>query len=377
VVDCTRLMPHAYATQMLIALGAEVIKVESPGSGDYGRGMKPAFEASNGYKRSLTLDLRSEQGREILHRLSDTAAVVVESFRPGVMRSGGLDYEALSKTNPALVYCSATGYGQTGPYADKPGHDLNYLSLAGGVAADGSVEPAYLPMPIVDMAAGPFAALAIVAAVAEARATGIGQAIDLSLFDVALSINLLGFAYTHQSLPESGTVGAGLDGLRWPQLLVGKCPGYGFFETSDGRQVSLSNVEEKFWSTFLSLVGLDFAPEDRFATGARGQEVREAIERVIRSRTQEHWITVFAGTDVCFAPVLPSQEVIADEHVRYRDSVFLEDGKIHLRFPARFSRTPARDGGSPPNVGADTDIVLAELGYDAAMIAGLRDERVI
>src|SRR5215217_3140779 len=198
ILDCTRLLPHAYATQMLVALGADVVKVETPGIGDYGRGMGPTFAASNGHKRSLTLDLRSAEGREIFRRLADGSACVVESFRPGVMKAAGLDFDALSRTNPALVYCSATGYGQTGPYRDIPGHDLNYLGLSGATLADGSAQPALLPIPIVDMAAGPFMALAIVAAIAEARATNVGQAIDLGLLDVALSLNLMGLAYTHE-----------------------------------------------------------------------------------------------------------------------------------------------------------------------------------
>src|SRR5215213_2284819 len=257
---------------MLVALGAEVVKVETPGMGDYGRGMGPTFAASNGHKRSLTLDLRSADGREIFRRLADASACVVESFRPGVMTAAGLDFDALSRTNPALVYCSATGYGQTGPYRDLPGHDLNYLGLSGAVLADGTARPSLLPIPIVDMAAGPFMALAVVAALAEARATNVGQAIDLGLMDVAVSLNMMGLAYTHErptGAPETQVdSGSKLDGFPWPHILIGECPSYGDFETSDGRHVTLCNVEEKFWMTFLSVTGLDYGPDDRFATGA-------------------------------------------------------------------------------------------------------------
>lgn len=381
VLDCTRLLPHAYATQMLVALGADVIKIEPPGFGDYGRGMAPTFVASNGHKRSIGLDLRSEQGKRIFRGLADSAACVVESFRPGVMKAAGLDFATLSATNPALVYCSASGYGQDGPYADVPGHDLNYLAVSGMSLADGTATPALLPIPIVDMAAGPFIALSIVAAIGEARETGVGQAIDLSLFDVALSINMMGLAYSH-GLDDGGAAdahaGARLGGFPWPDILVGRCPCYGVFSTSDDKYVSLGNVEEKFWLTFLEVAGLSFAAADRFAIGDRGREIRAAIERRIAEHTQEFWISAFRGKDVCFAPVLPSQNVIDDEHVKHRGSVFVEkDRSLQIRFPARFSGTPAREGGPSPSVGQDTEILLGELGYTAADLRQLRADGVI
>jgi crotonobetainyl-CoA:carnitine CoA-transferase CaiB-like acyl-CoA transferase len=379
ILDCTRLLPHAYATQMLVALGAEVIKIESPGMGEYGRGMAPTFAASNGRKASITLDLKSGQGREIFRRLADSSACVVESFRPGVMRSAGLDFEALSRTNPALIYCSATGYGQSGPYVDVPGHDLNYLGLSGVTLAAGSVASPLLPIPVVDMAIGPFLALSVIAAIAEARATGIGQAIDISLMDVAISFNLMGLAYTKAwagglSLDAGGT----LQGFPWPGILIGDCPSYGVFRTADGKSVSLCNVEEKFWVSFLSIVGLEYAPGDRFATGERGRQIRTHVEAVIGGQSQEHWIEAFAGRDVCFAPVLSSQEVMANEHVKYRESVFIEsDGSIQVRFPGRFSATPSRDGGLAPTVGENTYELLRELGYDDEELARLAADAAI
>lgn len=382
ILDCTRLLPHAYATQMLVALGADVIKVEPPGFGDYGRGMTPTFVASNGHKRSVSLDLRSEQGKRIFRELADSSACVIESFRPGVMKTAGLDFAKLSMTNPTLVYCSASGYGQDGPYADVPGHDLNYLAVSGMSLADGTATPALLPVPIVDMAAGPFIALSIVAAIAEARETGIGQAIDLSLFDVALSINMMGLAYSHglDSAENAGDADANarLGGFPWPDILVGRCPCYGVFATADDKYVSLGNVEEKFWLTFLDVIGLKFAAADRFAIGTRGREIRAAIEQRIAEQSQDYWVSAFRGEDVCFAPVLASQKVIDDEHVKHRGSVFLEsDRSLQIRFPGRFSGTPAREGGTSPSVGQDTETLLTEIGYTAAELAQLRADGVV
>jgi crotonobetainyl-CoA:carnitine CoA-transferase CaiB-like acyl-CoA transferase len=383
ILDCTRLLPHAYATQMLVALGADVIKIEPPGSGDYGRGMAPTFLASNGHKRSISLNLRSDDGKAVFRRLADTSACVVESFRPGVMKTAGLDFETLASTNPALVYCSASGYGQTGPYADIPGHDLNYLGVSGLSLADGTATPALLPVPIVDMATGPFIALSIVAAIAQARETNVGQAIDLSLFDVALSINMMGLAYSHgrsaDPTPNASEQGAArLDGFPWPDILVGRCPCYGVFDTSDGKFVSLGNVEEKFWMTFLKVVGLNFEASDRFAIGEPGRRIRAQIETRIAEETQDYWISAFRGQDVCFAPVLPSQNVIDDEHVKHRGSVFVEkDRSLQIRFPGRFSVTPAREGGASPSVGQDTDELLDEIGYGTDDRERLRADGVV
>lgn len=382
ILDCTRLLPHAYATQMLVALGADVIKIESPGFGDYGRGMAPTFVASNGHKRSMSLDLRSGDGKAIFRRLADTSACVVESFRPGVMKAAGLDFDTLAATNPALVYCSASGYGQTGPYADMPGHDLNYLGVSGLSLADGTATPALLPIPIVDMASGPFIALSIVAAIAEARHTYRGQVIDLSLFDVALSINMMGLAYSHGLSADAASqeehANARLGGFPWPDILIGRCPCYGVFATSDGKFVSLGNVEEKFWMTFLKVIGLSFEAGDRFATGEHGRQIRDQIEARIAAQTQEYWISAFRGQDVCFAPVLASQNVIDDEHVKHRGSVFVEkDRSLQIRFPGRFSATPAREGGASPSVGQDTTELLGEIGYGSDDLERLRADGVI
>jgi crotonobetainyl-CoA:carnitine CoA-transferase CaiB-like acyl-CoA transferase len=347
--------------------------------------MAPTFVASNGHKRSITLDLRADEGKAVFRRLADTSSCVVESFRPGVMRAAGLDFDTLAATNPALVYCSASGYGQTGPYADIPGHDLNYLGVSGLSLADGTATPALLPIPIVDMAAGPFIALSIVAAIAQARHTHVGQVIDLSLFDVALSINMMGLAYSHglaadtPSDPDvSQHANARLGGFPWPDILVGRCPCYGVFATADGKFVSLGNVEEKFWMTFLEVVGLTFEAEDRFATGEQGRHIRDQIEARIAAQTQDYWISAFRGQEVCFAPVLASQNVIDDEHVKHRGSVFVEkDRSLQIRFPARFSATPAREGGASPSVGQDTNELLAEIGYGRADLDRLRTNGVI
>ena len=317
-------MPFSYTTHLLVEAGAEVVKLEQPG-GEYGRAMVSVFELFNRGKRSVTLDLRNDQGRTIALRLVESFDVFVESFRPGYLDRLGLGFETMREHRADLVYCSATGFGATGPYSQRPGHDVNYAGLAGLLTPAGD-PPIVAPVPYIDMAAGLAAAFAISTALIGARATGQGTHIDLAMTDVALSFNGLALAETVGTSGGSAQVIDGpLAGYPWPELMLQQCPCYGVFETSDGRFVSLANVEPKFWSAFLEVIDRPDFEEARFATGAHAQAVRAEIAKVIGSRSLAEWDEIFLKTDVCYAPVLTAAE--AYRHPQFADRPVVVIGK--------------------------------------------------
>jgi len=241
VLDLSRLLPAAYATQLLVDMGADVIKVEEPTSGDYLRSMEPTgpagqnalFDSVNRGKRSLSLDLKEPAGRETFYALLDHADVVFESFRPGVAERLGVDYDTLAAETDDLIYCSLTGYGETGPYRDRPGHDVNYLGYTGflDMTRGDESEPPEIPgVPIADMASGVFAALTIVGGILTRElGNGWSQYYDVSMMDSVLSM----------SHPVSVHAARGEEPRPGETRYTGQFPSYGIYETSDGRYVSL------------------------------------------------------------------------------------------------------------------------------------------
>src|SRR5436189_6467677 len=256
VLDFTRLLPGPFCTQLLCNLGAEVIKIEDPKLGDYMRSVPPIvhdvsypFLMVNRGKRSLSVDLKAPEGQEIVHKLARGSDVVVEQFRPGVMARLRVAYDDLAMMNPRLVYCSFSGYGQTGPYKDLPGHDLNFEALAGilAVTRSGSdPRPAIPGVPIADLAGGFNAALAILAALRTRDRTGRGQFIDLSIHDTTSTTMVLGLARYFAT---------GEEPIAGETLLTGTFPFYALYETKEGRWLSVSAVEPKFWVRMCELAG--------------------------------------------------------------------------------------------------------------------------
>lgn len=324
-------MPFSYTTYLLVEAGAEVVKLEQPG-GEYGRAMVGVFEMFNRGKRSVTVDLRNDRGREIALRLVESFDVFMESFRPGYLDRLGLGFNAMREHRADLVYCSATGFGATGPYSQRPGHDLNYSGLAGLLTPSGD-SPIVAPVPYIDMAAGLAAAFAISTALVGAKSTGRADHIDLAMSDIALSFNGLALANTIGTTEGRPVVPHGpLSGYPWPELMLQQCPCYGVFETSDGRFISLANVEPKFWSAFLEVIGRPDFQEARFATGAYGRAVRAEISDVIGSRSLADWDETFLNADVCYAPVLTAAE--AYRHPQFADRAVVAVGKVTHDVPA-------------------------------------------
>jgi alpha-methylacyl-CoA racemase len=361
VLDLSRLMPFSYASQLLVDAGAEVVKVEAPG-GEYGRGMGAVFALCNRGKRSITLDLRAGRAQDILRSIVRDFDVLLESFRPGYLTSLGLGYESLQRVNPSLVYCSATGYGATGPYADRPGHDLNYAAVAGLLSPDGEA-PVMAPVPYVDMAGGLAAAFAIVTAFTGSRLTGQGRWVEVGMADVAVSFNLLSLAMSGVDPPTHDT-GGPLAGYPWPALMRGECPCYGLYTAADGRIVALANVEPKFWEAFLGVLQRpDLAPH-RFATGDEGARVRAEIASVIGRRSSAAWIDLFEAAEVCFAVVNSAAQVEDDPHVASRRVVRTEpDGTRALASPARFDGAASLTFAGVPDPGQHNVDVLGASGF--------------
>ncbi len=384
VLDFSTLLPGPFATMVLADLGADVVRVEAPHRPDLMR-LTPPFDGDvsaghavvNRSKRSLTLDLKHPEAAGVVRRLAQVYDVVVEGFRPGVMDRLGVGYAALSARHPRLIYVSLTGYGQTGPYAQRAGHDLNYLALSGVLSHTGRATTGPSPpgLQVADVGGGAMGALVgLLAAVVHRQQTGRGQHVDLSILDATIALN---------AFQASRYLAAGeLPGYETDPLGGGSF--YDVYRTRDGRYLAVGSLEPKFWTGFCEAIGrpdlvdLGFAVWDRQAQ----QRVKAEIREVLGTRTLAAWQEVFAERDVCVEPVLTLAEMAAHPQVEARQmiaSVPRPDGTTQRQVasPFRFSETApayAHVGAAP---GTHTDAVLAETGFSADEIAALRAAGVL
>jgi len=382
VLDLSRLLPGGYTTQLLAEMGANVIKIENPEQGDYSREFEPrndegvgaVFAAVNRGKRSVGLDLKTEEGRAALYELATSADVFFESFRPGVAERLEVGYESISAYNEDIIYCSMSGYGQDGSYRDRPGHDVNYASIAGLLdmtRPEANEAPTLFGGPIIDLAAGLFSAFSIVSGLlARTGPESDGTYIDVSMTDVAYSFSMVGTirAMCGES-PRAGET-----------MLTGRYPCYGAYETADGRYVTLAAIEPVFWRRFCERVDRADLIEHHMSSK---QEVREALkaelEELFQSRTRREWELEAADSDVPLTVVNTPAETLSDQHLSARSLASTgPDGRAvpHVRLPIQTaSGTP-----SPvdwPQLGEHTDSVLWESGLSRQEIARLREAGVI
>jgi crotonobetainyl-CoA:carnitine CoA-transferase CaiB-like acyl-CoA transferase len=370
---------------MLLAdMGADVIKVEEPTSGDPARHSAPhqgdtgaMFLLVNRNKRSLALDLKTEVGRTLLLRLVERADVLVESFRPGVMERLELGYhDVLAERNPRLIYATLSGFGHSGPYRDRAGHDLNYVALAGllGFNLDAQAQPVIPAVQVADLGGGTLAAVAILAAVVSRQQTGIGQAIDVSLFGSAI-------AWLPTLMAPRFSQDNALGSPRPP--LAGGLAQYGVYATADRRHITLGALEPKFLLNFLECVG---RPElTRLAGGdaAQQQRLHDELAAIFASRTLAAWTAHLRGVDTCFAPVNTLEETSRDPQV---EALGLFTSVDHPRLgplpqispPFTFSATPASVRRPPPDLGEHTADILSELvGLSPAEIRALAEQKIV
>lgn len=362
VLDMSRLLPGPYCTMLLADFGAEVIKIEEPGKGDYSRSFPP-FLKDFGYwhlqlnrnKQSVVLDLKSEEGKNTFLELVKTADVVVESYRPGVLKKLGVDYAAAAKVNPKIIYCSLSGYGSKGPLAHKADHDLGYLSLAGVTAMSGEADgaPAIPGVLMADMNAALSAGMSIMIALRHAALTGQGQAIDISLFNVAMTL-----------MPGAASLffGSGFVAERGNNWLTGAYANYNIYKTSDGRYVSVGCLEKKFWRSLCNALGRDELT-DMIDDEKNHPYLKEELAAIFRQKTMREWEAYFTDKDACVTPVLNFKEAVESAQVQANEMVLeVQDEELgsyqQLGFAMKLSKTPARLTKRAPRLGEDTEKVL-------------------
>ncbi len=384
ILDFSTLLPGPYASLMLADMGADVIKISDKNRSDLVLNMEPRIEGTkisanqawlNRNKDTMFLDLKKPESIEIVKKLivEEGYDIILEQFRAGVMDRLGLGYEELKKICPSLIYCSLTGYGQTGKYSARGGHDINFLSLSGVMSHSGrkSTGPSLLGTQVGDLAIGSFhSIIGILASVEHRHNTGEGQRIDVSMLDGLLSLNTMdgaGFLVNGQ-MPsrESGLLNGGSF--------------YDFYETSDGEYLSVGSLEPKFWQGFCTGIGKEeWIAEGAFPKGI--EEKKEEARKIIKTKTRQEWMAIFDPMDICVEPVLNLQEVlIDDENTKQRElvtTIDVEGKKVkQYAMPIHFSKTKPVYHHAGKHLGVDTESIVEKLGYSKAKIEELKEKGV-
>jgi crotonobetainyl-CoA:carnitine CoA-transferase CaiB-like acyl-CoA transferase len=388
ILELARVAPGEFCTMMLADMGADVLKVETPdpkAAADAEAARRAAFAFVNRNKRSIALNLKAPEGQAIFRRLATGADVIVEGFRPGVMKRLGADYETIRALNPRVIYCSLSGFGQDGPYKSYPAHDMNYLSLAGmlGLIGDPDRKPA-IPLNIIADYAGAslHGALGIVLALYARERTGRGQHVDVSYLDTSISLLAatpnMRFFFSDGLIPRRGT-----------GFLSGTYPYYAIYETKDDKLLTIGCTEPWLWENFCKAIG---RPEftkyarrpDQYVRGANAEEdaARREVEAVIKTRTRDEWYELLVKADVCVGKVYDVEEMPGDPQVQHRQMVVEVEHPTHGRVKQfgvalKMSETPGSIRRAAPSPGEHTEDVLKDLGYAAADIAALRERSVI
>ncbi len=373
VLDLTRLLPGGVLTAVLADLGAEVIKVEEPVLGDYMRWGEPKTgeESAASWivgrgKQSLGIDLKSPEGVDVFLRLAETAHIVVEGFRPGVVDRLGVGYDAVRERNPKIVYASLTGYGSDGPMRDAAGHDINYISYAGVLGMTGPPGGPVCPpgVQVGDLGGATLLGIGMLAALYSAATTGQGSRVEVAMYDAALAWTSIhaGEYWASGHVPDPGRM-----------LLNGRYPCYNVYECSDGRFVSVGAVEEKFWANFCAVVGRPDLVSRQFDESAR-----EDVATLLRTRTRAEWVADLETAEACVAPVLDLGEALAHPMAQarsmIRDAPLDASGTttaLTLGAPIRIDGRPLATGSAPPALGSDTEDLVAEVGLSPQEIEAL------
>jgi crotonobetainyl-CoA:carnitine CoA-transferase CaiB-like acyl-CoA transferase len=387
VLEMARVPPAEMPGMFLADMGADVLKIETPPTEaeDAASKRRAAFAYVNRNKRSLALNMKAPEGQAIFGKLAAAADVIVEGFRPGVMKRLGGDYETLSAANPRLVYCSLSGFGHNGPYRDYPAHDGNYLSLAGVLNLIG--EPDRKPIFPLNLVAdyggaSMHGALGIMMALFARERTGRGQHVDVSYLDTSLALLAatpnMRFFWSDGMAPKRGE-----------GFLGGSYPYYAVYETRDGKYLTIGCTEPWLWENFCKAINrpdfVKFARRpDQFVRAANAEEVkcREEIEALIRTRTRDEWYDFLVKADVCVGKVYEPEEVVADPQVQSRDMIVEMRHPVHgtvTQFgqPIKLSDTPGTIRSVAPYSGEHTDQVLGELGLREADIRSLREKKIV
>lgn len=380
ILDLSRLLPGPLATQMLADMGAEIIKIEDVNSPDYIRFFPPfvgddsaLYLSLNRNKQGIALNLKSEEGKEIFFSLLKTADVVIEQFRPGVLDKMGIGYNQAKSINPKIIYVSITGYGQTGPYSQKAGHDLNYIAMSGLLANIGTKEKPAIPGVQIADVSGSYAAVnGCLAALLQLPKTGKGQHVDISMTDSAMPFATLIHA---NAWAENKNV------KRGEFQLSGALASYNVYETSDQKFVALGALEPKFWKTFCFAVNQPQWENRLFGTTEEIEQLKNDVATLFKSKTRKDWEEFSEQHDVCLSPVLGTNELQNNSQLQARNMVLeTEAGNKKLNTigaAIKFSESENQQPKSAPKFGQNTDDVLTQLGFSNEQLAELRQKGII
>ncbi len=371
VVDATRLLPGGFCTMMLSDMGAEVIKVEQPGLGDYMRatpptkdGKSPVHATVNRNKKSIGIDLKSAEGKAVMRRLLRTADVFVEGFRPGAMTRLGLSFPQVKKVSPKIVYCSISTYGQDIRLSSMPGHDLNFQAMAGTLAYSTRAEVPLLQLG--DLASGMYAALGILGALASRRRP------------VFVDVPIVGSLISWMVLPASVYLATGRGPTKGNSLIFGSTPYYNLYRTSDGRYMAVAAIEPAFWRNLVRSLGVPELEPMRFGTKEERDRVASELGRIFATRTRDEWAKLLMDRDTCTTPVLTVEEALASDWAKNLEMLARTGRDDVLNGPVR--TVPAmrtKPFTAAPNLGEDTGSIMESLGYTRAITQRLKSKGAV
>jgi crotonobetainyl-CoA:carnitine CoA-transferase CaiB-like acyl-CoA transferase len=376
VLDLSRLAPGPFCTMILGDLGADILKVEGPQDSRRAMLMSVderaiAYSSLERNKRSVVLNLKTEQARQVFYELAKRADVIVEEFRPEVVKRLGVDYDTIKELNPRLVYCAISGYGQDGPYCDLPGHDINYISTAGALGIIGIPGgPPIIPSNLVaDFGgAGMNAVIGILAALMARERTGKGQHVDIGMADAVvllMSWNLQRY-FADERVPDRGN-----------EMLTGGWPEYSVYETKDGKYVSIGCLEPWFYENLCRALGREDYIPHQFTKGEKRQEVFSAFREIFRTKTRDEWFDYLSQRDICVGKVYTLDELSTDPQLVHREMIVEQDhakfGKVkQTGISQKLSETPGAIRSFGPLPGQHTEEILLNLGYTQDGIEELR-----